>query len=78
MGDNSYEKNKRSVGVVKLLACLSTSVVDSDPDPGGQNDPQISKKERIFMFRRTGCSLLRAEGFSCSLGIIYGGLGISK
>ncbi len=26
----------------------------------------------------TGCSLLRAEGFSCSLGVLYGGLGISK
>ncbi len=25
-----------------------------------------------------GCSLLRAKGFSCSLGVIYGGLGISK
>ncbi len=30
------------------------------------------------MFLRTGCSLLRAEGFSCSLGVLYGGLGISK
>jgi hypothetical protein len=26
----------------------------------------------------TGCSLLKAEGFSCSLGVLYGGLGISK
>jgi hypothetical protein len=30
------------------------------------------------MFLSTGCSLLRAEGFSCSLGVLYGGLGISK
>jgi hypothetical protein len=36
------------------------------------------KKSRIFMFLRTRCSLLRAEGFSCSLGVLYGGLGISK
>ena len=36
------------------------------------------KKSRIFMFLSTGCSLLRAEGFSCSLGLLYGGLGISK
>jgi hypothetical protein len=36
------------------------------------------KKSRIFMFLSTGCSLLRAEGFSCSLGVLYGGLGISK
>ncbi len=30
------------------------------------------------MFLSTGCSFLRAEGFSCSLGVLYGGLGISK
>jgi hypothetical protein len=38
------------------------------------------KKSRIFIFLSTGCSLLRAEGFSCSLGVLYGGLGtgISK
>jgi hypothetical protein len=36
------------------------------------------KKSRIFMFLRTGCSLLRAEGFSCSLGVLYVGLGIGK
>ena len=44
----------------------------------GKNDPQKYKKSRIFMFLSTGCSLLRAEGFSCSLGVLYGGLGISK
>jgi hypothetical protein len=36
------------------------------------------KNSRIFMFLSTGCSLLRAEGFSCSLGFRYGGLGIRK
>ncbi len=30
------------------------------------------------MFLSTGRSLLSAEGFSCSLGVFYGGLGISK
>ncbi len=30
------------------------------------------------MFLSTGCSLLRSEGFYCSLGVLYGGLGISK
>ncbi len=30
------------------------------------------------MFLSTGCSLLRAEGFSCSLGALYGDPGISK
>jgi hypothetical protein len=36
------------------------------------------KKSRNFMFLSTGCSRLRAEGFSCSLGVLYRGLGISK
>ncbi len=35
-------------------------------------------ENRIFMFWSAGCSLLRAEGFFCSLGVLYGGLGISK
>jgi hypothetical protein len=39
---------------------------------------KIRKKYRIFMFGSAGCSLLRAEGFSCSLGVLYGGLGISE
>ncbi len=30
------------------------------------------------MFLSTGFSLLRAEGFSCSLGALFGGLGMSK
>jgi hypothetical protein len=36
------------------------------------------KKSRIFMFLSTGSSHLRAEGFSCSLGVLYEGLGKSK
>jgi hypothetical protein len=40
--------------------------------------PKNRKKDRIFIFSSAGCSLLMAEGFSCSLGILYGGLGISK
>ncbi len=42
------------------------------------NDPQKYKKSPEFMFWSTGCALLRAEGFSCSLGVLYGCLGISK
>jgi hypothetical protein len=34
-------------------------------------------KSRNFMFSSAGCSLLRAEGFSCSLGVLYEGLGIA-
>ncbi len=36
------------------------------------------KKLRNFMLWSAGRSLLRAEGFSCSLDVLYGGLGISK
>jgi hypothetical protein len=36
------------------------------------------KKSRVFMLLSTGCSHLRAKGFSCSLGVLYGGLVISK
>ncbi len=39
---------------------------------------KIEKKSSIFMFLSTGCSLFRVEGFSYSLGVLYGGLGISK
>ncbi len=30
------------------------------------------------MFLSAGCSFLRAEGFSCSMYVVYGGLGITK
>ncbi len=36
----------------------------------------ISSKN--FMFLSAGCTLLRAEGFFCSLEVLYGGLGIGK
>jgi hypothetical protein len=44
----------------------------------GKNDPQKYKKSRIFMFLSTGCSFLRDEGFSCSLGVLNEGLRIGK
>ncbi len=36
------------------------------------------KKFRIFHVLSAGCSLLRAAGFSCSLDVLFGGLGIRK
>ncbi len=58
---------------------IRIQIVDPDPAPGGQKWPtKIEKTSRIFMFLSTGCSLSRAEGFSCSLGVLYGGLGISR
>jgi hypothetical protein len=56
----------------------SVRPVDPDPDPGGQKLPTKKKKLRKILFLSAGCSLLRAEGFSCSLDVLYGGLGISK
>ncbi len=44
----------------------------------GKNDPQKYKKVQNFHVFKNWSSLLRAEGFSCSLGVLYGGLGISK
>ncbi len=38
---------------------------------------RIRKKLRNFLVWSAGCSLLRSEGFSCSLDVLYGGLGIS-
>jgi hypothetical protein len=60
-------------------------LLDPDPHSNGESGSRRAKmthknrkKVRIFMFLKTGCFLLRAEGFSCSLGVLYGGLGISK
>jgi hypothetical protein len=36
------------------------------------------KKVRNFIFSIAGCFLLRFEGFFCSIGVLYRGLGISK
>ncbi len=54
------------------------SIRSVDPDPGGQKLPIHIEKIRNFMFYSAGCSLTRAEGFSCSLEVLYGGLWISK
>ncbi len=32
------------------------------------------KSPEFSCFVSTGCSLLRGEGFSCSLGVLYGGI----
>ncbi len=63
------------------LSCwiwIRIQYADPDPDPGGQNAPQKKKKVKNVMFWIAGCSLLRAEGFFSSLGVLYRGLGISN
>jgi hypothetical protein len=52
-----------------------------DPESGSKRTKMAHKnreKIRNFMFCSAGCSLLRTEGFFCSLEVLYGGLGIGK
>jgi hypothetical protein len=69
---------------------IINNVVDPDPcldldwiriqwDPKRAKMAQKNRKQLInFIFRSDGCSFLRTEDFSSSLGVLYGGLGISK
>jgi hypothetical protein len=62
----------------KLLV-LQAVVRKPDPDPGRAKITHKNRKKfRNFIFCSAGCSLLRAESFSCSFDILYGDLGISK
>ncbi len=55
-----------------------------DPDSIRSVDPDLesgsgSRRAKMTQKNRSaGCSLLRAVGFSWSLDVLYGGLGISK
>jgi hypothetical protein len=52
--------------------------LELDPDLGGQKRHiKIENSEYISCFH-AGCYLLRAQGFCCSLDVLYRGLGISK
>jgi hypothetical protein len=60
---------------------FESNVVDPDSDRIRVQEGKpikIEKNSRIFIFCSAGCSILRAEGFSCSLDVRYGGPGISK
>jgi hypothetical protein len=41
-----------------------------DPDPEGQKLPTKIEKVKNFDVWNAGCSILRAEGFSGSLGVL--------
>jgi hypothetical protein len=71
--------------------CPKICVSDLEPDPLSSVDPEsgsgssrakMTHKNRRklinFMFLSAGCYLLRSEGYSCSLDVLYGGLWISK
>ncbi len=51
---------------VEFEGHVSSSV--ADPDPGGQKEP-TKKRNKLINFI-AGCSLLRAEGFFCSLNVL--------
>ncbi len=53
------------------------SVSDSEWIQDGKNDYKNRKQLRNFIFLRAGYSLLRAEGFFCSLDVLYGHLWIA-
>jgi hypothetical protein len=46
----------------------------------GKNDPHATILEKVKKYNvlSAGCSLLKAKGFSYSLSVLYGGLGINK
>ncbi len=45
---------------------------------GGKNDPQNQKKIKKFHVLKCWMFSFKAEGFFCSLDVLYGGLGIGK
>jgi hypothetical protein len=86
-GSYPYDQSCGSGFEPDSMGSLSCRV--SDPDPhsncrsgSGSRRAKMThknrKKSRLLMFLSTECSLLRSEGFCCSMGVLYGGLGISK
>ncbi len=49
-----------------------------DPELGGQKWPELEISFFFLFFEMLDVPFLRAEGFSCLLDVLYGGLGISK
>ncbi len=67
-------------GSVSGLDPDSMRFLDPDPNPKGQKNwhTKIEKNLINLIFWSARCSVLRAEGFSCSFDALYAGLGISK
>ncbi len=57
---------------IRILSGHWIWIRNPDPDPGGQKWPHKSRKN--FKKLHAGCSLLRTEGFFCSLEILYQGM----
>ncbi len=62
---------------IQLGQWIRIWIRNPNSDPGGQTWRSKIEKLRNFTFWSAG-SLLRAEGFFCSLDVLYGGLGIGK
>ncbi len=61
-----------------MLQCCRSGF-NEVPGSGSRRAKMTHKKKfRNFIFWSVGCFLLRAEGFSCSLDVLYEGLRISK
>jgi hypothetical protein len=57
---------------LSLVSWIRIRIGNADPDLGRRKWP--TKKEKRLI---AGCSLLRAGGFSCGLGVLLGDLGIN-
>jgi hypothetical protein len=51
---------------------------DPDSESGSRRAKMTNKNRKNFMFCSAGCTLLRPEGFFCSLDVLYEGAGIGK
>jgi hypothetical protein len=60
------------VAVFRAVAAVGTVVLTGS----GSSRGKMPRKNKSSEISCVECSLLRAEGFSCSLDVLYGGLGI--
>ncbi len=73
MWTNIFAKNAIFFSVLRIRIRMGSL------DLGWLKWPHKNRKMLIyFIFWSAGCSLMRDEGFSCSLDVLYGGPGISK
>jgi len=59
-----------------IWICIDIGRLDADPYPEGKKDSQ-KRSEEISCFEVVDVLFLRARGFSCSMDVLHGGLGIN-
>ncbi len=62
----------------KILVCCRAVLWTRIHIDCGRLDPENRKKGKFYVFYCAACSLLRAEGLSCSLVVLHGGQRINK